>query len=135
MYASPALWGITRERLQRLVNKLRGVFLRQDISPLSALVEDADKRLFSMVKSRVKHVLSPKENQIPSQTPYIRIQVHSQPFERRFILYKGPNLRVTFSQLYIFFPDVSIRQIYYSMIIFVKPSSVCASISLPIKRK
>src|SRR6218665_1410801 len=51
LYASPAWWGFAsardRERLERLVNKLRKEgYLHQDLPPLSALVAEADSRLF-----------------------------------------------------------------------------------------
>src|SRR6218665_1039009 len=66
MHHTPAGWGFAsardcRERLERLVNKLRkGGYLHQDlhVPPLSALVAEADSRLFSAIETRADHVLS-----------------------------------------------------------------------------
>src|SRR6218665_2601730 len=63
LYASPTWWGFAsardRERLERLVNKLRkGRYLHQDLPPLYALVAEADSLLFSAIETRADHVLS-----------------------------------------------------------------------------
>src|SRR6218665_2453792 len=63
LYASLAWWGFTsardRERLERLVNKLcKGGYLHQDLPSVSALVAEADSRLFSTIETRADHVLS-----------------------------------------------------------------------------
>src|SRR6218665_2438369 len=87
-----AWWGFVsardRERLERLVNKLsKERYLNQDLPPLSALVAEANSRLFSAIETRADHVLShllphQKENQILPQTPNTRIcatiQGHAQ---------------------------------------------------------
>ena len=58
-FLSTALSALDKEHLERLVNKLRkGGFLHQDMPPISALVAEADSRLFSAIETRTDHILS-----------------------------------------------------------------------------